>query len=176
MGAKKSKWLKKWSVTSSDGSQEYTVSQDKDGNFGCSCPHWIFTHKTTGDCKHILEIRDRLAFSGLEHKDPPKIVLAKVHEVTLKPETNEAFTPLVPIGDTHFAATVVYDLLQLGARWEDIVFYSHLAQQNSRQTIVNYVLEHGRKVYSRRYIEERLQWCGEAEFEIEPAVPLKAAA
>ena len=56
------------------------------------------------------------------------------------------------------------------------MFYPHLAQQNSRQTIVNYVLEHGRKVYSRRYIEERLQWCGEAEFEIEHAVPLKAAA
>ena len=29
MGAKKSKWLKKWSVTSSDGSHEYTVSQDR---------------------------------------------------------------------------------------------------------------------------------------------------
>ena len=67
----------------------------------------FFTHKTTGDCKHILEIRDRLAFSELEHENPPKIVLAKVREVTLKPETNEVLTPLVPIGDTHFAATVV---------------------------------------------------------------------
>jgi hypothetical protein len=178
MGAKNSKWIKKWPVTSSDGSQEYTVSQDKDGNFGCSCPRWIFTHKETGDCKHIMEIRDKLQFGGLEGKQPPTIVLAKVREVTLKKETNEALTPLYSAGDTHMAATIVYDLLKLGCKWEDIRFYNGLAKENSRQAIVDYVEVHGRKVYSRAYWAQRKGWIGEAEFEIVPVVrgQLKAAA
>jgi len=39
---KKSKWIKKWNVPRSTGEGTWTVSQDKDQNWGCSCPRWIF--------------------------------------------------------------------------------------------------------------------------------------
>lgn len=49
-------WVKKWTVPSNtETGKEYIVSQDEDGNYGCSCPVWKFQRK---ECKHIQYIRN----------------------------------------------------------------------------------------------------------------------
>lgn len=55
---KNDKWQTRWSVASfSDPDKKYTVAKDFQGNFGCSCPAWIFKHKKQGHhCKHISAI------------------------------------------------------------------------------------------------------------------------
>ena len=47
------RWIRKWVVGSESGPGSYIVAQDKEGNWGCSCPAWKFRRKT---CKHILEV------------------------------------------------------------------------------------------------------------------------
>jgi len=51
------KWVKRFVVPSSSGGGEYIVSQDRDGNWACSCPGWT-RHVPRTDCKHIREVRD----------------------------------------------------------------------------------------------------------------------
>jgi len=48
------KWVKKWKVPGSN-SNIWTVAQDKDGNYGCSCPLWKFKRQ---ECHHILQIKE----------------------------------------------------------------------------------------------------------------------
>lgn len=41
----KDRWVKKWFVESrSESGKNYTVAQDANGNWGCSCKGWIFGH------------------------------------------------------------------------------------------------------------------------------------
>lgn len=50
-------WARRWKVPSSDkgdGDGNWTVAQDIEGNWGCSCPVWKFHRK---ECKHINLIR-----------------------------------------------------------------------------------------------------------------------
>ena len=49
-------WIRKWNVTGSTGNI-YVVSEDENGEFGCSCPVWTFKRKT---CKHIIWLKDQL--------------------------------------------------------------------------------------------------------------------
>lgn len=51
-------WIQKWKVPSSSGDSEYTVSVGQNGEWGCSCKHWI--HRRT-DCRHIKEKRAEVA-------------------------------------------------------------------------------------------------------------------
>lgn len=47
-------WVKRWSVPSeSNPSKSYVVAQNREGEFGCSCPVWIFRRK---ECKHIRNV------------------------------------------------------------------------------------------------------------------------
>lgn len=72
MAKVKNVWVKKWTVTSfTDSSISYTVSQAKDGHYGCSCPAWRFKKAdlTTGlrpDCKHILATAGKVAEKMLQ--------------------------------------------------------------------------------------------------------------
>ena len=44
-------WVRKWDVfSSSDPDKAYVVSQNAQGEFGCSCPQWKFRRQ---ECKHI---------------------------------------------------------------------------------------------------------------------------
>lgn len=64
------KWAKGWTVKSqSRQGQTYQVSLAEDGTtYGCSCPHWLYRLQEKGlDCKHIAEVKARLAEEG---KDP----------------------------------------------------------------------------------------------------------
>lgn len=78
-------------------------------------------------------------------------MLANVKEVT--PEYDEEgqvlhiLTPLIPIGDTWFQATLIYDLLRYGVTWLTVKKRYGLARRNTRKNIVAYVRERGRKVY-----------------------------
>lgn len=57
--ARKDRWKTRWSVTSfTDPDKDYTVSQDWNGVFGCSCGAWKFQRARLpgGHCKHISVI------------------------------------------------------------------------------------------------------------------------
>jgi len=91
-----------------------------------------------------------------ENKAPcitePAIVLANVQAV--KPGHDEEgrailLTPLIPVDDTWFQATLIYDLLRHGVAWSTVKSRYSLAKRNSRKRIVAYVRERGRKVYDR---------------------------
>lgn len=51
------KWVNRWYVPSSRGGGNHTVSQDKDGNWACSCIGWT-RHMPRTDCKHIREVKE----------------------------------------------------------------------------------------------------------------------
>jgi hypothetical protein len=49
------KWIKQWKVaSSSDPSKVYTISQDTEGGYGCSCKAWTLGRK---ECRHIREVK-----------------------------------------------------------------------------------------------------------------------
>lgn len=55
IGAAMATWVKKWQVKStSSKNKTYTVAQDEDGNYGCSCPAWTRMRR---ECKHIRMVQ-----------------------------------------------------------------------------------------------------------------------
>jgi hypothetical protein len=48
------KWIKRWEVLGRSGNT-WIVAVDRDGNYGCSCPAWIYRRKI---CHHILQIQE----------------------------------------------------------------------------------------------------------------------
>ena len=50
-----SRWIQSFEVPSTSGRGTYTVSLDKQGHFGCSCPQWKFRRV---ECKHIARIKE----------------------------------------------------------------------------------------------------------------------
>jgi hypothetical protein len=71
------RWVKKWEIQGSKG-DIYTVAQDADGNFGCSCPVWKFKRE---ECKHIKQVKDML----LNESELSKPVLPKKTRKSSKP-------------------------------------------------------------------------------------------
>jgi len=47
------KWIRKWKVPGSKGNV-WTVSVDRHGNYGCSCPRWIYKRE---QCHHIQAVQ-----------------------------------------------------------------------------------------------------------------------
>lgn len=74
-----------------------------------------------------------------------EIVFAKVRQVT--PREDKILVPLSPIGDTHFQATIAYDLAQLGIPFKTIKFYNDVAERNGLKSIREYVECYGRRIY-----------------------------
>jgi len=57
---KKKEYIKKWRAPSnSKDNKHYVVSKTKDGNYECSCPHWIFRHSKEDfeECWHVYELK-----------------------------------------------------------------------------------------------------------------------
>lgn len=131
------RWVKRWKVPGSNDNV-WTVAMDKDGNYGCSCPLWKFKRI---QCHHIEAVKA----SGGEEIKEHEIRFAHVRQVTLK--DGKILVPLTPIGDTHFAATIAYDLMKLGVRSETIKQYNHAAKRNSLKRIREYIEAHGRRIY-----------------------------
>lgn len=134
---------REWSVKSSDGEREYKVTETEAG-WSCSCPSWRFRRTL---CHHIIQVQNA---NGKEIVEP-EITFAKVTEVTLERDEDgvarRVLTPLVPLGNTHFQATVVYDLLRAGVPWSRVKAQYDVAQRNSRLAIERYIEENGRLVY-----------------------------
>src|SRR5438128_1075635 len=103
------RWVKQWDVPASNGGT-WRVSVKHDGAYACSCPAWKFAKAPKSDCRHIQLIKDNPAALEASCK---KVVLAKVEQVTAR-ENDELLTPLIPIGDIHFALTVACDLAHHG--------------------------------------------------------------
>lgn len=41
-----------------NSTDDYVVVYDKKWGWACSCPHWIYRHKTHGQCKHIKRAKE----------------------------------------------------------------------------------------------------------------------
>ncbi len=132
-------WIRSWTVPGSEGN-EWKVSQRANGTYGCSCPAWKFAHAPKPDCHHILAVRRNPDIGTIKI---PAVVLANVAMVT--PKGGKFYTPLIPIGDSWFSATVAYDLHRHGASSEDVKRYTF---RNPLSHIIAYIERHGRRVYS----------------------------
>lgn len=75
----------------------------------------------------------------MTHKE---IVFAKVPQVVVKED--KVLVPLTPVGNTHFAATIAYDLAELGFPKKVIELYNPLTRRNSIKAIRAYIRERGR--------------------------------
>lgn len=149
------RWVKRWSVPSESKTDlVYTVAVDADGIFGCSCPSWTRNRKRLQHqkCKHIRQVEaGRWPEQGNPIPDRPTFTLAHVLEVTPVRDVDiivEVLVPLIPIGDTDFIATVIYDCLRYGISWKELQRYN-LAKHNSRSSIIEHVRAYGRSIYKR---------------------------
>lgn len=132
-------WVKKWEVEGSTGNI-YTVSIDKNNNYGCSCPVWKFRRQ---ECKHIAQVK----LNGGQKIKDPKILFAKVKQVRVKDDA--ILVPLCPFNDAHFSATIAYDLVKLGVPPQKIKFYNNCVKDNSIKAIKDYIEAHGRRIYDK---------------------------
>ncbi len=145
------RWTKRWKVQSqSNPDVQHTVAIDRQGRWGCSC--WAWRRNQARDCKHIETVKaDSPEPDEITSITEPSIVLAKVKEVTPEHDGEgrvlHVLTPLIPLDDTWFQATVVYDLLRYGVTWSTVKHRYGLARKNSRKSIVAYVRKRGRKIY-----------------------------
>lgn len=152
-----SKWIKKWKAPSnSTPGKEYTVSIDREGNYGCSCPRWKFQRAPFDEresCDHIEDvIAGRISPEGETLKAEPRIVLASVRAVIPvigeDGETvEEVLTPLYPVDDGWFQATIVYDLLRAGVKWATLRKRYAIARVNSKKNIIANIEGRGRRIY-----------------------------
>ena len=138
------KYQAQWTFSSrSDPNKTYKVSLKLDGKYICGC--WPFL-RTRKPCQHIESVLSgNIDADGKPIKK--KIVLAQVKQVILG-EGDQVFTPLIPIEDTWFQASLIYDLLRAGITWSEIKGRYDLARRNSKNAIVDYIKQRGRKVYA----------------------------
>jgi hypothetical protein len=115
-----------------------------DDQYQCSCPVWIFHRK---ECKHIQAVKDGQYEDVLQFIKTYNLTFGMVREVTIEDDLNTVLVPLLPIGDTDFLATIVYDLLQLGVPWHSIVELEHLPKEWKIQAVKQHVQQKGRKIY-----------------------------
>jgi len=132
-------WVKKWKVEGSTGNV-YTVSVDKNNNYGCSCPVWKFRRQ---ECKHIAQVK----LNGGQEVKEQKILFAKVRQVQVKDDA--ILVPLCPFDDAHFSATIAYDLAKLGVSLQKIKDYNNCVKDNSIKAIKDYIEAHGRRIYDK---------------------------
>jgi hypothetical protein len=139
------KWIKSWQVKSESGNGVYTVSLSDTGEYGCSCPVWKFKRE---ECKHIRYVKD-FNPTGESQYDGKEARPGNVGQVT---EIDGILLyPLVPIEpfNTHLAATIIYDLLKLGAKKEKVKDYKDkMFSRSSLKDIIEYVEIRGRYVYT----------------------------
>ncbi len=137
-------WIQSFEVPSSSGRGTYRVSQDRNGQFGCSCPHWKYRHQP---CKHIETIKNqvRAGHAPILH-DIPTCIPANVRSVQRR-DAESLLVPLIPLNHPQFLATVVVDLLLHGIPFQNIRSQYHLPAKTGRQDYVDQVLRHGRHTY-----------------------------
>lgn len=138
-------YKKQWAVPSDvDPDKTYKVSLTFDGEYKCSCPRWIFKRE---QCKHIRDVQAGV-YDDMPAEVPEFVIVpCNVRQVELNDDRRTVCVPLVPIGDTNFTATVVYDALQFGVPWKTIADFEHLPNSWRKDKVVAYVKHFGRKIY-----------------------------
>ena len=58
-------WVKRWEVEGRSG-KTWIVAKDKNGNYGCSCPAWIYRRK---QCHHIDQVMENPNNPGFRTED-----------------------------------------------------------------------------------------------------------
>jgi hypothetical protein len=155
------RWKQRWYVQShSNPGIQYVVAIDVDKVWGCSCPVWKFRRE---ECKHIKEIKGSLADprrDNVYNQCEPTIVVANVQQITFDKLKNEVQMPLIPLGETHFEATIIFDLLLSGVSYRTIRerYSLTLANTNPRRVIEGYIVALGRCIYD--HWDDRIGWTG----------------
>ena len=141
-----SKIVKQWKVPSSKGDKEYTITLNDKDEYSCSCPNWIYRR---AQCKHIQAVQDG-EYDGEEQKDLPETMPGNVKEVQLKVDDKgkieRVLVPLIPFGETHFLATIIYDLLAIGYSWGYLKKRYHILPQWKKRAVTEYIKTRGRKI------------------------------
>lgn len=148
------KWVHRWYVERSTGDGTWTVAQDKDGNWGCSCPVWKFKRQ---ECHHIAAVKiNPLAYETQNPVTLPDIVPGNVEQVTVTKKY--CLHPLVPLDGMggEVLATILFDCLQLGYSWGMLKKrFSNLVPHSwTRKAVIAHVEYHGRvliKTDSRKF-------------------------
>lgn len=142
-------WSQSFEVPSTSGLGTYTVSRDTTGRYACSCPHWIYRRQV---CKHIRAIQTQARTEPAHHARDlpiPTCLPANVTSVTTG-DDKSVLVPLIPIGHSHFLATVIVDLLIHRISFATIQRHYHLPAATTRQNYLDHVLAHGRFIYAER--------------------------
>ena len=80
--------------------------------------------------------------------DKKTICFGRVNEVKIIKD--RVLLPLTPLDNrgTHFMATIIYDLVQLGYNKKDIEFYyKYFLKNNSISSIIEYIKDHNRMIW-----------------------------
>lgn len=153
---RKRQWIRQWKVPRSTDDGTWTVSQDADGSFGCSCPKWRFARKLKPDCHHIEAVKanpDAYAVPG--NPGTPAIALPPIlpgHVEAVTTSTDErgqpaTLHPLIPLNGhgTDLLATVVFDLMALGYGFGAIKKQFHMIPREwTAKAVRAHVQRHGR--------------------------------
>lgn len=142
--ATKVEYQHQWSVPSeTDDTKVYKVSLTKEGEYKCSCPRWIFKRE---QCKHIIRVKNGEIDEPISNL---VIVLYNCEQVELGKgkKKGEIHFPLIPIGDSHFLLTLLYDATKYGVPWSILRERYDLPSSLKRSDVENYIERHGRKIY-----------------------------
>lgn len=108
--------LSRWSVPlAADPNQCVAVELRRSGAYTCTCGQ-------TRECTHIQAVRSGLYAAEGEQIGPQyELKTSNVREVELEEDIlgnrTRVLVPILPLGNAHAVATIVYDLLRLGVRW-----------------------------------------------------------
>ena len=137
--ARKSKWVRRWEVAASNGGT-WIVAQDKDGEYGCSCPVWKFKRQ---ECHHIAAIK----------RDPSEEITEPTFEYRLamvdRPQRKDGLLliPLVAFGNTNQEATVCNFLLEQGWPMGEVRRQRHIPREWTAQAIRGHARAHGEAAF-----------------------------
>jgi hypothetical protein len=142
------RWLKRWKIPKSSGDGFWTVAIDKKGNYGCSCPVWIFHRK---ECHHILAVKNNGGAQVID-KPKPQYVLAQVLKPIYKEEENKLFIPLIDIPDgMMMEVTICYTMLKHGYSWAEVKQIRRLPGSWTKQAVLYYIQRNGEACYPESF-------------------------
>lgn len=140
------KWVKRWNVQGSEG-HVWRVAQDKDGNFGCSCPRWKFKRET---CHHIQQVKSGFCNNKSANPQRPTYILAKVFKP--KVENSNLLIPLVAIPDTKMMeATICFYLLNNGYSMSEIRELRNIPRDWTAKAIFAHIANYGEAEYPETF-------------------------
>lgn len=147
-------YVRQYRVPSRSTTAIYKISVTEEGQWECGCPAWKF-RSPRRDCHHIKSVKanpGKFEQIGMPSAEEiyPKIVLANVKEVT-RMEDNEIYTPLLPLDNPPFIATVMYDLLRHGVPWGEVKerygkYIGFTSGRVTKNAVIEWVNRQGRTI------------------------------